>query len=607
MYDDLKLRRRALLVLAGACVAVFFTGFELKRQLITVGPVGFTDTELAAGFFFLTSVVWAWTDRARYFTWRKLDLAVLLFTLSNYLSVSVAVDKAGAFKFALRMTYAALVYVGVSRLPSRARSHIAVCGAATAALVVMTGVGLLENFTRFVYWPEVLSPWQEALTTFGAFYNVRGTSTMPYPTVFSAYLELALALAMAFGLWLLIRRRLSVWGRRALGAAMFVVIAAVMMVQVYTYTRTALLSTPFAMLLAALLAWRYGYGRQVAAWFVAAAVLLVAALGSTTFTSNTMATRLGIAEQKTRYAAEYQVLDFPASIRTGQLSTARIRLRNTSDVNWSPSGMEQVQFTERWIDYATREEVTVPYILTDLPRSVGPGEFIDLDISFNAPADSGRYVLVMELAKVGVGWFSAADVLPLVQPLEIGPAGSQPFTMPETPADFKYKTPPSKTPGRSQLWRAAWNAFKAKPILGLGPDQFRHRYPEYLPGVEPDENVRTHNIVLEAAVNTGLIGLAAMLFLLLSAAWTVFRLVRERSLGRGARLVSLGLAAALAAYASHGMTDYLLWQTGMAFLFFTILGLAAWLEDQRAHGESGRPADAAAPGHMRQGMKYISL
>lgn len=582
MYDDPKLKWRARLVLFGACLVVFFTGFELKQPWVKVGPIGFTDSELAAGFFILTCAAWAWVDRARFFTFRKLDLAVLLFTLSNYLSVMGAVDKAGALKFALRMTYAALVYFGISRLPSHSRSHIVVAGATTAALIVITVVGLFENFTRFVYWPDVLSPWQEALTTFGAFYNVRGTSTMPYPTVLSAYLELALALAMAFGLWLLAREQLSLAGRRLLAAAFVIVIAAVMIVQVYTYTRTALVTTPLAMLTAAALAMIYGYGRKVAGWFVLAALLLVAALASTAFTSNTMATRLGISEQQTRYAAEYQVVSFPDSIKTGQKSTARIRITNTSDVNWSPAGSDAVQFTDRWMDYATRQEVTVPYILTDLPRSVPPGGQIDLDFDFNAPADPGRYVLVMELAKVGVGWFSAADVVPLAMPLDISASGSKPFSMPETAADFKYITPPSKTPGRGQLWRAAWNAFKANPVLGLGPDQYRHRYPEYLPGVEPDENVRTHNIILEAAVNTGVIGLAAMLFLLATAAWWQFSLVRDRAMKYGARLVSLGLVAALVAYAIHGLTDYLLWQTGMAFMFFTVLGLTAWLADQRS-------------------------
>lgn len=585
MYEDPKLRLRARLVLFGAFLVVFFTGFELKRPLVSIGPIGFTDSELAAGFFFITCAAWAWVDRARFFTLRKLDLVVVAFVLSNFLSVPVAVDKAGAFKFALRMTYAGLVYFGISRLPSRARSHIVVAGAAAAALVVMTTIGLFENFTHFVYWPDVLSPWQEALTTFGTFYNVRGTSTMPYPTVLSAYLELVGALSLVFALWLLARGNLSQIRKRLLSAAIVVIMAAVMVVQVYTYTRTAMVSTPLSMLLAAGLALACGYSRQVAGWFALAAVLLLAALGITAIISNTMATRLGLSEQEIRYAAEYQVISFPDSIRTGQKSTTRIRIKNTSDVNWSPEGSDAVQFSFRWLNYASREEVQVPYIMTYLPRSVAPGQQIDLDIDFNTPDEPGRYVLVMELAKVGLGWLSTSDVIPLAMPLELDSTGSRVFSMPETAGDFKFvRSVSKKTPDRSQLWRAAWNAFKANPVLGVGPDQFRHRYPEYLPGVEPDENVRTHNILFEAAVNTGVIGLAVMLFMLVYAGWLQFSLVRDRSMRYGARLVSLGLVAAMVAYITHGMTDYLLWQTGMAFMFFTILGLTAWMEDVRRVG-----------------------
>jgi len=43
-------------------------------------------------------------------------------------------------------------------------------------------------------------------------------------------------------------------------------------------------------------------------------------------------------------------------------------------------------------------------------------------------------------------------------------------------------------------------------------------------------------------------------------------------------LISLALLVGLMAYIGHGLFDCFLWQTGVAFLFFSLLGLTAWLD-----------------------------
>jgi hypothetical protein len=68
-----------------------------------------------------------------------------------------------------------------------------------------------------------------------------------------------------------------------------------------------------------------------------------------------------------------------------------------------------------------------------------------------------------------------------------------------------------------------------------------------------------------------------MLFMLGSAAWYQWGLLRKRGLPRGERLVALALPMALVAYLAHGLLDNFLWQTGITFLFFAELGLTAWL------------------------------
>jgi hypothetical protein len=75
-----------------------------------------------------------------------------------------------------------------------------------------------------------------------------------------------------------------------------------------------------------------------------------------------------------------------------------------------------------------------------------------------------------------------------------------------------------------------------------------------------------------------------LLFLLASAAWYQLKLMRSKAMGEGVRLVALGLAVALVAYVSHGLLDNFLWLNGIAFMFFSQLGLTAWLYCKKAKG-----------------------
>ncbi|MHB0866575.1 MAG: O-antigen ligase family protein [Thermoleophilia bacterium] len=567
----------------GACLVILFTAFEVRQPVFSLGPISFTTTELAAGFFFLVSIAWALTARALFFSRRVLDVAVALFLVSNFLSAAVAVDSAGAFKFSLRMTYATLVYLGISRLPRRSGTYRLVLGTVTATLVTVTVIGLLENFVSFVYWPHWLSPWQEGVFTFGTFYNVRISSTLPFPTTLSIYLEMAAPLALVFAVLVSDSGHVSRL-RRQVNWAVIAGLAGIAATQVYTFTRSALVATPVSMAAGFVLSLYYGYGRRLAWFFALGGALLVFFLVYSLIFSNKMATRLGVAEQVQHYGAEYQVLDFPTSVRTGEQYSTLIRVRNTSQVDWEPMGADAVQAASRWMEYPDKKNHRVQGLVTDIPGKVASGEQVDLNVGFMTPDEPGRYVFIVELAKKGVGWFSADNVPPVIIPLQVDETGSTGFSIAETSESFVWAAPAMDTAPRSQLWQAAFKAWRAHPVLGLGPDQFRLRYFEYMPELPRDERVRTHNIFLEALTNTGIVGLAVMLLLLASTFWYQVRMVSDRSLGRPVRLVALALFVSLLAYVIHGLLDCFLWQTGMAFMFFAQLGMTAWLYDFKSRG-----------------------
>lgn len=577
--SETRLDIRSRLVLVAACLAVLFTAFEVRTPVFSLGPVSFTTSELAAGLLIIASLLYATANLSWYLSRRALDVAVILFLLVNFLSAAIAAeDKPGAFKFALRMTYAALVYLAVSRLPARSRSWLWLAAGITGALVITTVVGLLENFVSAVQWPDLLEPFQEGVITFGTFYNVRVSSTLPFPTVFSMFLELALPLALALGLWL-IGRRTDPGRRRWLEAATVALVAAVMVLQVFTYTRSALVATPVALLTGAALAAFYGYGRRVWIFLGLGVIFLVATVGVSVLFSNKMASRLDVAEQERHYGAEYTLISAPGELTLGQTGTARIHIKNTGSITWTSEPDEKVSLGYRWITYPQKEYYELPsYIITEMPRVVPPGGEADLTADFMIPEENGRYVLVYELFKTHVSWFSSASVPPLIIPLEFINGKSRPLKISESSESFEAIEPAVATSTRSQLWRAGLKVWKDNLVLGVGPDQFRKRYNEYEPGIEHDDRVRTHNIFLEAATTTGIVGLAVMIFLLVRVFTVQFRLVRNRKQEEGARLVSLALIIASIAYVVHGMLDCFLWQTGVAFLFFTYLGLTSWLD-----------------------------
>lgn len=103
--------------------------------------------------------------------------------------------------------------------------------------------------------------------------------------------------------------------------------------------------------------------------------------------------------------------------------------------------------------------------------------------------------------------------------------------------------------GRVEVWKSAWGVFAAHPLLGAGPDTFglmlgRHKTDGFLRTYgENGGQEHAHNDLLEELAGSGLIGLAAYLWLL-SAAW---RRLREGLLDPERRADSAAAGAGLMA------------------------------------------------------------
>lgn len=149
------------------------------------------------------------------------------------------------------------------------------------------------------------------------------------------------------------------------------------------------------------------------------------------------------------------------------------------------------------------------------------------------------------------------------------------------------------TAARVTIWRASLPLIAARPLLGYGPETtelaFAPVYPPQLVyyqgrGVAVD---RLHNLLLDQAVSTGLLGLLVFLALVAVSLWSA-----ARALWRGPDLRARLLAAAILAALLGHLVDLLFSfdLTASGTVFYLLIGMAAALERGLADAEAPAPA-----------------
>lgn len=176
---------------------------------------------------------------------------------------------------------------------------------------------------------------------------------------------------------------------------------------------------------------------------------------------------------------------------------------------------------------------------------------------------------------LGKGWKRAAaaalaGTLLAVAMLALGPATLRQRAL----SIFDSKN--ASNTERIYLWRAGWDMLKERPVLGWGPGTYKEASPPYrqpyaqfvqhegLPrGFQTD--CHAHNLYLQTALDTGLVGLGLFLAFMGSALWAVWR-CRDTAL-------RWGVAAAALAFCIGGLFEYNGGDAEVSTLFFFLLGL----------------------------------
>jgi O-antigen ligase/polysaccharide polymerase Wzy-like membrane protein len=466
-------------------------------------------------------------------------------------------DYAGeALRYVTRLAAAAFVMLVALRLANvRGLLWAVVAGAGLSGLL---GIG---EALRIAPLEPALALFKVAPTRVGG--ELRVGASFQYATIASMYFEMAAPLAVV-----LAATARRVWPR-VLGVAIAVVCTANV---VLSLTRAGVLT--LVAVYTVLLVCGVGRLRWRATLVptLASTAALLAGLSLLFLRDPVFDMRLVTESDADWYGAVYNA---PASlnVRSNQPLDVEVDVRNAGRMAWTTSEKHPFALGYRWLTEDGSGVLDLPPSEVQLSHAVQPGETIHLQAVLNVPdLPSGSYRLDWGMLQSDVlqfyerGW-ADAETRVVVD----GPAGGK--MPPVTPRDD------GEAPwvvGRLDLWGAAVKLAAAHPLLGLGPDNFRHFYGAEL-GLEGwDERVQANNLYLEILADLGVLGLAAFAWLVAEPLIQLGRTLNLRSRVNQCadRDMYLGVALAIGAFLLHGLLDTFLVFTPTVFLFWLLSGVA---------------------------------
>lgn len=145
--------------------------------------------------------------------------------------------------------------------------------------------------------------------------------------------------------------------------------------------------------------------------------------------------------------------------------------------------------------------------------------------------------------------------------------------------DRNVTSAPENFEGRSAIWRQALPLIVRAP-WGLGVDGFKYVAETRLTDVlAAPQRGHAHNLFLQIALDTGVVGLLAFIItagFAVRQAWRVFR----RSTDAPDKALAVGLLAACAVMTTHGMMDTIFWGFKPGVVMWSVLAAALALGSQ---------------------------
>lgn len=538
---------------------------ELVRAPLRLGPyVSFTNVELG---FLITPLLWMaalLVRRRRPNVPRALAIPLGVWIGVLILStVQAPAYRAEALRFTSRMVGGVLLSWATYDL-TRTRARWERVAASIALIGIVVGALGVAEALAWKPATDWLAQFKEAPTRVGEV--VRVSATLIYATIASMVLELTAPLALA---WASLGAGQGVW--RGLSKGALVIGSVVVLVaQALTLTRGGLIALSVAFTILAITAWPRDKSMALAA--IGGIGVLVLTSGAFALIKPVVALRFVSETDRAWYRAAY-LAPSQITVRAGEKTMVTVRVRNVGLRAWHPDGSYAFALSY----HLYREDGTpVAYegLRTRLPQTITPGEEVVLQAQVIAPPKPGVYRVEWDMVQEAVTWFSWKGTPTATTYLQVrGPAARNTILPPSAPpTDVRLLVPPV---GRLTLWKTALRMFQDRPLLGVGPDNFRQMYGHYAGVSRWNTAIHANNLYLEWLADTGVLGFGAFLWFL----WALVRRLR-RLLSSGyeqprAEMVwRLGLATALIAWFVHGVFDYFYEFLPTAIPFWLITGLA---------------------------------
>ncbi len=382
--------------------------------------------------------------------------------------------------------------------------------------------------------------------------RTRAAATFAYPNTAGGFLVLALAPTLYFTF----RER-----RRAIAAlAASGIVAAILL----TYSRGALLGA------AASCAALWWLVRSHSLLRLEAALLLIVAA----FFAFEPSFRWRASSEGDRswYEARIEPRFTTLELDPGELAKTGVRVSNVGKLTWGSKGKKPFHLSYRWFRLSG-DSVVRPVALegerTRLDDPLKPGETLHVAATVRAPAEPGSYVLIWDMVHEHTTWFSDKVGLGVPVNVEVGgvkaAVGAAPHDIRRAIAERSWR------PGRAEPWAIAFSLFRAHPLLGVGPDNFRWLYGPISGHAVWDRRVFSNSLYLELLATVGLAGFFAFVLLVAGA----LSGLRERAATGPFALEASTLAASLVGFLVHGLFDYLLAFTPIYLAVFLLLGASS--------------------------------
>jgi hypothetical protein len=463
--------------------------------------------------------------------WRTPITVPALALIACALAASLAAPEfaASSLRVSGRLAAAFLLFTVVAH----AAASLRVARQITATLLASAAIVGLVAVLELAQLPPVL----EALKFFRPGFHVvggqlRATSTLVYPTIASMFLEVAFALGLVF----ILSSRAAFFALVCCGAGI-----------VATFTRAGLIT--MAMSLLAFGAITYLESRRFTAVHRRLASLAMVLVGLVLLSRSPqmLVARMSTDISQDWYGASYEV---PATLTLApdSFNEIPVTLTNSGRLTWQSSDEPVFGLSYHWLNTGSEDVVIYDGLRTPFERPIEPGDTASIAARVRAPGYPGTYVLVWDVVQEHRTWLSLEGVYPgrTIARVE-GEAVSPPL-----PSQGRMPSGVMRMP-RSVLWQTAIDTWRDRPLLGIGPDNFRHTYGRRLGLAAWDRRVHANNTYLEVLAGMGLIGFAAMVWLAVAALRGVWR--GYAAVDAGARPLFAAAAAAVLTIAAHGLVD----------------------------------------------------